>query len=202
MELDPHMLNPRDRYLLTVASVVPRPIAWISTKSKESVSNLAPFSFFGGVSSEPPTVMVSIGRRKGHLKDTSQNLLDTKEAVIHIPTRELAEKMVLTSTESDPDIDEFQLAKLAKTPSTIVKPDRVQEAALAMEAKVVHHQEVGDGPVDLFLLELLLFHAADSILSEGRPDAQKMRAVGRLGGAGYCDTQAPFDIPRPPRPAQ
>jgi flavin reductase (DIM6/NTAB) family NADH-FMN oxidoreductase RutF len=96
MEIDPAALSPRDAYRFLTACLVPRPIAWISTLDADGRANLAPFSFFGGLSSDPPTVMISVGRRKGARKDTARNLVATGEAVIHLPSRALAEAMVAT----------------------------------------------------------------------------------------------------------
>ena len=198
MEIDPAALSRRDRYWLTVGTVIPRPVGWTSTISPEGAPNLAPFSFFGGVSSDPPTVMLSVGRRKGGAqKDTARNLLATKEAVVHIAHLPLAEKMVGTSAEVGPDVDEFSLVGLSKVPSVVVRPYRIGEAAIAMEARMVHHQEVGNGPVDLFLLEIVRFHLDDAFVVNGLPDAAKLQAVARCGGIEYCATSEIFSIGRP-----
>jgi flavin reductase (DIM6/NTAB) family NADH-FMN oxidoreductase RutF len=198
MEIDPAALSRRDAYWLTVASVIPRPIGWTSTLSSEGRPNLAPFSFFGGVSSDPPTVMLSVGRRRGGAhKDTARNLLATKEAVVHIAHVPLAEKMVATSADVEPDVDEFELAGLTKVAASVVEPYRIAEAAIALEARMSHHQEVGNGPVDLFLLEIVRFHLADELVVNGLPDAEKVRAVARCGGIEYCATERIFRLERP-----
>lgn len=196
MEIDPATLSPRDAYRTLIACVIPRPIGWISTISAEGHVNLAPFSFFGGVTTSPPTVMLSVGRRQGQPKDTGANLLATRECVVHIPHRPLAEAMVKTSAELAPDEDEFAYAGLHQVPSSLVKPPRVQEAAIAMEARVAQHLEIGTGPVDVFFLEILRLHLDDAILVDGLPDASRLGAVGRLGGADYCDTSNVFPIAR------
>lgn len=198
MQLDLSTLAPRDAYRWMIAAVLPRPIAWISTIDRAGRPNLAPFSFFGGVTSDPPTVLLSVGRRKGARKDTARNLLETREGVIHVPTRALADRMVATSADVGPEVDEFALAGLAKAPSVKVAPPRILEAPLAMEARVERHVEVGRGPVDVFLLEILWIHADESILVNGLPDPTLLGAVGRLGGDGYCDTSHPFAVARPP----
>jgi flavin reductase (DIM6/NTAB) family NADH-FMN oxidoreductase RutF len=197
MHIAADQLPPRDAYRLMIACVIPRPIAWVSTVDADGRCNLAPFSFFGGVTSSPPTVMVSVGRRGAARKDTARNLLATREAVIHIPKRALAERMVATSADVAANDDEFDLAGLAKTPALLVRPPRVTEAAVALECVLRHHQEVGDGPVDLFLLEVLVFHVDDALLVNGLPDPARLAAVGRLGGSAYCDTAAPFEVHRP-----
>jgi flavin reductase (DIM6/NTAB) family NADH-FMN oxidoreductase RutF len=197
MQVDPAALAPSEAYRWMIACLVPRPVAWVSTLAADGTPNLAPFSFFGGVTSDPPTVMVSIGRRRGVKKDTAANLLATKEAVVHIADRAHAERMVLTSKEVGPEVDEFGLAALDRVPATRVKPWRVAGAPIAMEAVLERHFEVGNGPVDMFLLRVVLYHADDRLLVDGLPDPARLAAVGRLGGEGYCDTSAPFRIPRP-----
>jgi flavin reductase (DIM6/NTAB) family NADH-FMN oxidoreductase RutF len=197
MEVDPATFDPPDAYRWMIACLVPRPVAWVSTLATDGTPNLAPFSFFGGVTSDPPTVMVSVGRRRGNRKDTAANLLATKEAVIHIADRAHAERMVLTSKEVGPEVDEFDLAALERVPATRVKPWRVATAPIAMEAVLERHLEVGNVPVDMFLLRVVLYHADDRVLVGGVPDPARLAAVGRLGGEGYCDTSAPFRIARP-----
>jgi len=200
MQLDLSTLAPRDAYRWMIAAVLPRPIAWISTIDGAGRPNLAPFSFFGGVTSDPPTVMLSVGRRNGMRKDTARNLLETREGVIHVPTRALAERMVATSADVGPEVDEFALAGLSKAASVKVLAPRILEAPLALEARVARHLEVGRGPVDVFLLEILWIHADESILVDGLPDPALLAAVGRLGGEGYADTSRPFAVPRPSAP--
>ncbi|MDJ0973693.1 MAG: flavin reductase family protein [Planctomycetota bacterium] len=197
MHVDPSTLSRRDAYHMLISCVIPRPIGWASTVDDKGNHNLAPFSFFGGVSSDPLTVMLSIGRRRGVRKDTSRNLIATREAVLHICHRPLAEAMVKTSAEVEPDTDEFELAGLTPVPSLEVRPPRIAEAAIAMEAAVQEHLEVGNGPNDVFLLEIVHLYVADEMLVDGLPDPGRLAAVGRLGGSGYCDTAAPFDVSRP-----
>lgn len=197
MQVDPAALSVRDRYRWLIACLVPRPIAWVSTLAADGTPNLAPFSFFGGVTSDPPTVMVSVGRRRGERKDTAANLLATGEAVIHVPDRPHAEAMVQSSAEVPAAVDEFELTRLAKAPSVRVRPWRVAGAPLAFEALVERHLELGAGPVDVFFLRLVLFHVADALLVDGLPDPTRLAALGRLGGEHYVDTAQPFRIARP-----
>ncbi len=197
MEIRADDLSSRDAYRLSIACVIPRPIAWVSTCDHSGRANLAPFSFFGGVSSAPPTVMVSVGRRRGERKDTARNLLARRECVVHLADRALAEPMVRTSAEAPHGESEFELAGLTAVASTEVTPPRVGEAKIAMEAILARHLEIGAGPVDLFLLEVVRFHLDDGIVVDGLPDAARLAAVGRLGGISYCDTHEVFDIARP-----
>jgi flavin reductase (DIM6/NTAB) family NADH-FMN oxidoreductase RutF len=196
MEIIASELSGRESYHLMIACLVPRPIAWVSTIDLGSRANLAPFSYFGGVTSSPPIVMVSVGRRRGERKDTARNLLVSRECVIHICDRPLADKMVATSADVDHGVDEFELAGLAKVPAVDVRAPRIAEAAIAMEARLDRHMEIGQGPNDVFLLEVTRFHVRDDVVVDGVPDPTSLAAVGRLGGTSYCDTSTPFDIER------
>ncbi len=196
MEIVASDLSGRESYRLMIACLVPRPIAWVSTIDLGSRANLAPFSYFGGVTSSPPIVMVSVGRRRGERKDTARNLLVSRECVIHICDRPLADQMVATSADVDHGVDEFELAGLAKVPAVDVRAPRIAEAAIAMEARLDRHMEIGQGPNDVFLLEVTRFHVRDDVVVDGVPDPAILAAVGRLGGTSYCDTSAPFDIER------
>ena len=197
--IDPRELDRRERYGLLVSTVIPRPIGWASTISLNGHVNLAPFSFFAAVSADPWMVMLSIGRRRGALKDTADNLRAQGEAVIHIPERRLAERMVSSSAEVAAEVDEFDFAGLTKVPADIVAPPRIAEAAVAMECKKTSYIELGEGPVDVFFLEVVRVHLDPRILdAEGRPDPIRLEAVGRLGGSDYCVTESLFNLERPP----
>ena len=178
--------------------LIPRPIAWVSTKSKNGIDNLAPFSFYGGVTANPPIVSLGIGRRKGKHKDTAQNIIDTEECVIHLTSVELSEKMVLTSAELPPDEDEFEVAGINKRDSVDVKPPIIKEAQIAMEGKLYKHIEVGNSPGDMMLIEIIRIHIDDSILDErGKPDVTKIDPLARLGGRKYASLNEAWDIVRP-----
>ncbi|MFN8540620.1 MAG: flavin reductase family protein, partial [Thermomicrobiales bacterium] len=116
--LVPDAMDPNDAYRLMVSTVVPRPIAWVSTVGADGVPNLAPFSFFNGVAGPPPIVMFSTELRDGIAKDTLRNVRETGEFVLNLADEALAERMVLTSGDWPPDADEFALAGLATAPST------------------------------------------------------------------------------------
>ncbi len=179
-----------------IAALVPRPIAWVSTVSSAGLHNLAPFSFFAGVSAVPLTLMISVGRRKGQRKDTANNLLEQPECVVHIPNRALAELMVASSAEAEASVDEFELTGIAHVPSEIVSARRIPEAPLAFECQVSKHVELGAN--DVFFLQALRVHLHDAVLApDGLPDATKLSAVGRLGRNEYCVADQVFRIDRP-----
>jgi len=197
MRIDPSTQSTRENYQLMIASVVPRPIGWVSTLARDGTANLAPFSYFGAITAAPPTLFLSIGRRHGEQKDTARNLIDAGEGVVHVPHRPLAEAMVKTSVEASAEVDEFEFAALDRIASERVGAPRVLNAAIAFECRVSQYLEVGDGPNDVFFLEILLAHVADDVLDGRLPDPARLAAVGRLGGNGYCATSDPFFLARP-----
>ncbi len=173
-------------YKLMTSTIVPRPIAWISTVSKDGVFNVAPFSYFAGVSSSPPLLMVSVGSKEtGEKKDTWKNIEETGEFVVNIVTKQLLEKMNITSMAFDEDIDEFKEADLTPEPSLIVKAPRIKESPINIECK--KFEIINIGKMGIIFGEIVNFHIKDELLNEkGYVDTKKIEIVGRLGGTEYC----------------
>jgi len=197
MIVDPSALSHRDRYQWMIASIVPRPIALVSTISPEGIVNLAPFSYFTGISSTPPIVAIAVGAGRNGRKDTARNLELTKEMVVNVVTEELSKPMVLTSGDWPPERSEFDVAGLHPIPCDLVRPPRVAESPLAMECKVTQIVSVGPDPTDLVLGEIVRIHAKEEILTHGLPDPRKLRPLARLGGDLYARLGETMDLPRP-----
>ncbi len=200
--LAPENMEPRDAYKIMLSVIVPRPIAWISSLGADGTVNLAPYSFFSGVSGHPPVVMFSVSQRSarfgGGVKDTLRNVQETGEFVVNVVNEPLVEAMNQTAGEWDYGVSEFEQAGLATAPSVVVKPPRVAAAPVAMEAKV--HQVV---PVDgsnntMVLGRIVRYHIREDLLrSEGLVDAALMRPVARLGGPEYARLGEVFSLERP-----
>lgn len=197
MQIDPATLRAREAYALMISCIVPRPVAWVSTLSADGRRNLAPFSYFMGVSASPLLLAVSVGRRKEALKDTAQNVADTGEFVVNMATRSLADKMVATSGEYSPEIDEFDVAKLSAVPSIVVRPPGVGESPIRLECRSVGIQQPGSAPVDLILGEVVHLTIDDAILRDGLPDPRLLDPVARLGKNLYASLGEIFAIDRP-----
>jgi flavin reductase (DIM6/NTAB) family NADH-FMN oxidoreductase RutF len=147
VELDIAAMGSTDVYKLLVGSVVPRPIAFVSTLSADGVPNLAPFSFFNVLAPDPPIVHVSVGRRAdGSHKDTAANATQTGELVINVVNEDLAERMNLASGEWPPEVNEFGVAGLTPLPSRRVRPARVAESPIQMECHLERVITLGEGP--------------------------------------------------------
>jgi flavin reductase (DIM6/NTAB) family NADH-FMN oxidoreductase RutF len=199
MIVDLRQLEPRQVYRFMTSALVPRPIAFISTLAPNGVRNLAPFSYFMGVSSDPPLLAVSIDMRRGALKDTARNVRETGEFVANVVTDEIAEAMNVASGDYPPEVDEFEMAGLTPATSLLVRPPRVAESPLSLECRVARWLEVGRTPNTLVLGEVLVAHVRDDLFleSRGEVDAARLHAVGRLGGAQYCRVADLFEMKRP-----
>jgi len=195
MIVDPTTLPKDDAYRLMISAFIPRPIAFVSTRSRAGVDNCAPFSYSMGVSSSPMVLAVSIGSRGGRPKDSARNILDTKEFVVNVVTEEIAEKMNIASGDWADDVSEFEEAGLTPVPSDIVSPPRVAESPVNFECRLLQSVVVADNTVCFG--EAVRLHIADHVMTSGRVDARKLRAIGRLGGAQYCRTRDIFEMVRP-----
>ena len=205
MIFDPKDISFQDTHKLMIGSIVPRPIAFVSTVSNNNIFNLAPFSYFNGVCSKPPTIMFCPARRgwDGSEKDTLRNIRETKEFVVNIVSESFAEKMVMCSTDFDPIIDEFDVSKLTKIDSQKIKPPRVGEAKISFECKLNQIVEIGDGKAGsgfIVIGSIVLFHIDDSIYEEGRITLNKLQPLGRLAGNWYSRTTDNFEIIRKIKP--
>lgn len=191
-------------YKLLIGSIVPRPIAFISTISAEGGFNLAPFSFFTAICGEPPVVCFASGNRvpsKNTLptKDTLANVRATGEFVVNIVSEEIAEQMNACSGDYPAEVDEFAVSGLTPVASDLVRPPRVRESHINMECKLMQIVEVGsrDRGGSLVIGEVIRFHIDDAIINNFRIDAEKLRAVGRMGGNEYARTRDRFEMRRP-----
>lgn len=208
MQIQPSEVKPRDFYRILISAVAPRPIAWVSTISKEGVPNLAPFSFFNVVCGTPPMLGFSPGVRAKEIrevlgspmKDTLQNIRDTGEFVVAVVTNELVERMNLTAQDCDASIDEFRLAGVTPRASALVKPAQVAESPVNFECQVRHILDLGseNSGSSLVIGEVVSANLADSVLADGKIDGALLDLVGRMGGNQYSRTTDRFDLARPP----
>lgn len=213
--IDPAGLPARETYQLMIDLVAPRPIAWVSSVGADGRSNLAPFSYYQGVCSRPPTIVLSISwRSDGTPKDTLRNILATQEFTVNHVRRDHAEAMNLTSGDYPPDVDEWDLvarsgvATLTPTPSMRVAPPRIAEANAALECRLVHAIPLGRGKgaspsSTLVVAEIAMFWLARTLVERDergrlRPlDPARLASVGRLGGMAYTETVETFSMRRP-----
>jgi flavin reductase (DIM6/NTAB) family NADH-FMN oxidoreductase RutF len=199
--INPSEHDYRDIYKLMVGVIIPRPIAFVSTMSADGIGNLAPFSFFTGISANPPVICFSpmVRGSDGSCKDTLRNIEDVKEFVVNVVSEEFAEKMNICSTEFPPEVDEFEASGLTPIPSDLVKPPRVKESQINLECRLVQIVRVSAKPLggSLVLGEVLRFHIDQALFDHYTIDPDKLHAIGRMGGPTYTRTTDHFDMVRP-----
>ena len=192
MHIEMASLSKAERYFRMIDVVVPRPIAWVSSQSAEGVPNLAPFSYFTGVSNHPPCLMFSVApKRRGLVKDTLKNIRATREFVVNMVSHELAASMVETSVEFEADVDEFVRCDVRSAPSRNVKPKRVSDAHAAFECTLHSLHEVRDqtGRVGATMVvgEILSLYLSDDVFTDALAPTEKYAPVSRLGGRNYAE---------------
>jgi flavin reductase (DIM6/NTAB) family NADH-FMN oxidoreductase RutF len=200
MLFDMQALGPQDTYKLLVATVVPRPIAWVTTLDRHGVRNAAPFSFFNAVSGHPPVVCIGIGGRSpGDAKDTGNNIRTTGQFVVNLVSEETAAAMNVTAIDFGPDVDELTEAGLTTIPSTKVRPPRIAESPVSMECERLVLVDVGDDRT-VVLGRVLAMHVRDDCVIDPAKcyiDTPKLGLLGRLHGrAWYARLSDRFELPR------
>ena len=187
-------------YKILTGTVIPRPIAWVSTVDEKGTNNLAPFSFFNAVGEDPPHIVFSTVRTGDKNKDTLNNILANGEFVVNLVTEDVVEKMNRTSAPVEPHVDEFELAGLTPLDSDLIAPKRVKESPVNFECKLVHHYFLEDhqnGGAAVMIGRIEVMHVADEILGErNRINLDKYKPVARLAGSNYTTLGEIFSIKR------
>lgn len=200
MDFDFETLAADDRYKLLTSTIVPRPIAWVTTLSKNGARNAAPFSFFNAMSRDPALLAVGImADGDGSMKDTARNILDTQEFVVNLVPRVAAEVMNLTSIDAPADVDELALANLEVAPSIKVKPPRIAISPVSFECRL--HTPIELSNQLIALGEVVQAHISDAMMLDIAKlyvDTPKLALISRLHGRGlYGTAETAFQMPRP-----
>ncbi|MFZ3588802.1 flavin reductase family protein [Bacillus sp. DJP31] len=189
MDIRPDTLEWQNAYKLLVGSILPRPIAFVSTIDEKGIPNLAPFSFFTAICADPMLICFSPMRKAetGEKKDTLVNIETTKEFVINIVSSSVAEQMNETSKAFDPSIDEFDVTGLTKVKSQTVQPPRVKECRVHLECTLHEVLHFGDHPGagSLVIGKVQYVHVDDELYYDGKIDTTKLDPIGRLAGHMY-----------------
>lgn len=204
MELDPASLQTSERYKLLIGGIVPRPIAWVSTISPDGDLNLAPFSFFTGVGSDPMNLLFCpANNAEGQEKDSLRNAKPPTEGgqgefVVNVVSDGVAERMAATAEALAPGESEWQRFSVGSSPSRIVRPLRVTESLIHYECRTTQVLRLNPGiPAggNIVLGEVVHVQVADEILDERmRIDPAGLDAIGRMGGFGYTRTRDRFEL--------
>ncbi len=195
MHIDPKTNAAIDNYKLLTNLVVPRPIAWVTSQNLQGVVNLAPFSFFNAVGSDPLYLLISVGRNDdGSMKDTANNICAGGEFVVNMVTEDVLAAMNISAAAFPPDESELTAAGLNMAASMQVGVPRVAQSQVSMECKL--HSQQALGAYTIFIGEVVMFHVADHLMGE-RMHVNGFAPIGRLGSPSYyCRTTDRFNLPR------
>ncbi len=195
MRLSPFDIPSKDRYKIVTATILPRPIAWVSTISADGVPNLAPFSFFTVASSDPFTLLFSCSHKPdGSKKDTWVNAEASSEFVVNLTNQATAEAINITATTFPHGVSEFDAAGLTPAPCQTISAPRVLEAPVSFECKLTQIVEVGGNAVIFGAVQMI--HIDDAIYDGNYVNLAAMQPIGRLAGSGYCRVTDLFEMVR------
>ncbi|SOC27737.1 conserved hypothetical protein [Brochothrix thermosphacta] len=191
----PESISERDNYKFLIESVIPRPIAFITSINSEGVVNGAPFSYFNIVSSNPPLLSVSIQRRNGEKKDTLRNIEQQQSFVLHIADDGYIDKLNQTAAQLPPNQSEIALTNLTLIPSETIATPAISEAKVRYECTV---QQIVDLPnSELIIANITCYHIDDELYANGRINAAKLNPISRLAGNDYAHLGETFTLERP-----
>jgi flavin reductase (DIM6/NTAB) family NADH-FMN oxidoreductase RutF len=197
VQFDFEKMAPGERYKLLLATVLPRPIAWVTTRDAAGAINAAPFSFFNVFGSDPATVGIGIGSKgPAEPKDTRANIRTNEQFVVNLVPFALAEQMRVTSIAFPRGVEEPKEAGLSLTPSMKIDVPRIAEAPVAMECTFM--QETALGSFSLVLGKILMVHVKDEAVTNAarqHVDAEKLDLIGRMEGGWYTRTRERFEMP-------
>jgi flavin reductase (DIM6/NTAB) family NADH-FMN oxidoreductase RutF len=202
MLFDLTTLEPRERYKLLVATVVPRPIAWVVTHNADGGLNAAPFSFFNAFSADPPVVGIGIASHQpGRPRDSRVNIERSGQFVVNLVAEKSAEKMNVTAIEFDYGVEELAEAGLTTLPSAKVEPPRIAESPVAMECERLQIVDLGPSSA-LVIGRVLVMHVGEEFVLDAQRhyiDTPALKLIGRMHGTGwYARTSDLFEMPRIP----
>jgi flavin reductase (DIM6/NTAB) family NADH-FMN oxidoreductase RutF len=203
MKIDPKQQTKQENYKLLIGSVLPRPIAFVTSLAPDGTVNAAPFSFFNVLASEPPLIGFSCLRKPGgKRKDTAHNIAIQKEFVVHVVDEENVALVNETAVEFPTEMSEVEMVGFHMAPSHRVRVPRLVESKIQMECRLSQILELGgnDGVpnADLIIGEVVQFHIDDVLYYSGKIDTGRLKPVGRMAGTTYCKIGETFSMPRLP----
>lgn len=199
MKIDIAALAPAEQYKLLSSTIVPRPIALVTTLSATGRVNAAPFSFFNVMGEDPPVVVLGLQQHpEGTLKDTTTNIQKRGQFVVHMVDEELADAMNICGIRFPLDVDEVEQAGLNVAPSERIAPPRIVEAPVSFECERIGLLQVSPGR-HIAIGKAVMMHIRDGLIDPEKlyVDQEAYRPVGRLGGLLYTRTREHFVLPRP-----
>ncbi|MCP3763454.1 flavin reductase family protein [Domibacillus sp. A3M-37] len=200
-KLDPAALSERENYKFLTGSIIPRPVAFVTTLSEKGILNAAPFSYFNIVSSNPPMISVSIQRQHGNMKDTARNAEAQSSFVVHISDESYVKELNATAKPLPPEESEISLTNLTPVNSEKINVPGIKEAKIRMECVLERKVTLGEteeGPsCDLLIGRVVQYHIREDLYEDGRIDAKGLAPVSRLAGNFYAKLGDVFELKRP-----
>jgi flavin reductase (DIM6/NTAB) family NADH-FMN oxidoreductase RutF len=201
ISLNPENMSERDNYKFLTGSIIPRPVALVTSISDDGTINAAPFSYFNIVSSNPPMISLSIQRRDGVQKDTARNAVFKGEFVVHITDEENVEAANVAAAELKSDQSELLKAGLTPVSSEKIEVPGIKEAKIRFECKLERHIELpaeeGKIACDLLIGRVVFYHIDSPLFHEGRINPHLLKPVSRLAGQSYSKLGDLFELERP-----
>ncbi len=189
MQIDPSRLSRRDGYRLMISSIVPRAIAFVSTSDRSGRTNAAPFSYFTGVGTSPPSLLICAGKRRNGFKDTQRNIVETREFVVNAVVEEIMDAVVISGLDHEAGVSEIDLAGMRTAPAVKVRAPLIADSPLNMECRLMNVFEVAGCAI--IVGEVVWVHARDDLILDvdgGAPviDIARLKPIARLGGDQYA----------------
>lgn len=200
LSLNPNTMSERENYKMLIGSIIPRPVAVVTSLAKDGTLNIAPFSYFNIVTSNPPIISLSIQRQNGQMKDTAHHIVTSKEAVVHIAEESYIKDINQTATSFSSDESELSLTNFTLNQAKSISVPMLSELQVKMEVTLYQHIEIKDDhqvTADLLLLSVNYYHIDDTLYDHGRIDFKKLRPMSRLAGNDYAKIGEVITIERP-----
>jgi len=200
LSFDPKDRTERENYKLLTGTIVPRPIAFVTSVAKDGTVNGAPFSYFNIVSSNPPMISIAIQRNAGVVKDTARNIIENKAFVVHIVDENNVEKINETAVSLPPNESEIEIADLTLVSSENISVPGIEEAKVRFECTLEHSVELGEGDsigTDFIIGKIVKYHIDESIYKDGKIDHTILGAMSRLAGPNYAKIGEVISLKRP-----
>ena len=201
ISIDPSVQSDRDNYKLLIGSIIPRPVAFVTTLSNNGVLNGAPYSYFNIVTTDPPLISISVQRKNGVQKDTARNAVEAGEFVVHISDESYIQQINETAASLPTDQSEVLLAGLTPVESDKIAVPGIAEASIRMECLLEHCIPLGgtkESPAtDLLIGRVVCFHMDESVYQDAYIDPERLKPVSRLAGNSYAKLGEIFSLERP-----
>jgi flavin reductase (DIM6/NTAB) family NADH-FMN oxidoreductase RutF len=205
ISIDPSTQTDRENYKLLVGSIIPRPIALVTTLSQAGVLNAAPYSYFSIIASQPPLISISVQRKQGVMKDTARNAMETGSFVVHITDESIIHMVNETAANLPPNESEVERAGFTPIASEKIDVPGLQEAKIRMECLLEHAIQlggsvngVGDQPAcDVLIGRVVRFHLDEDIYEDGHINPDKLNPMSRLAGNDYAKLGMRISMERP-----